>query len=286
MPMGDSLELRARFEKNCQDKNCRVISDQDLLELAEILHISLHQIYLQSMEKGIWPLRYLRNKPSISLTQQITLQKSRVAVVGAGGLGGHIIEGLCRLGVGILHIFDSDFFDETNLNRQAFSCMNTLGRPKVLVVKEKCGLINPVTQITAHNIAVKDQNQAGLFADVQVIVDALDSPDDRLTLAAIAGKLRLPLVHGTVAGFGGRVMVVHPQDNSMQMLYGGRKEACSAEELLGTPTLAPALIASFQMKAVLNILFGKNHPGDKQMVYVDMEKPSLDLFELGPAGAG
>ena len=88
MPRGHSLASRARIEKDCQGKSYRVICDQDLWEPAAILNIPLHQVYLQSMEKGILPLRYLRNMPSITLKQQILLQTSQVAVVGAGGLGG------------------------------------------------------------------------------------------------------------------------------------------------------------------------------------------------------
>lgn len=280
MPTDHSLESRARIEKDSRGESCRVICEQDLLELSQILNIPLHQMYLQSMEKGIVPLRYLRNMPSITLKQQITLQTSQVAVVGAGGLGGYVIEGLCRLGIGALHIFDPDAFDETNLNRQVFARQNTLGYPKVQVMQECCRLINPAVQITAHQIAVKGQTQDDLFADVQVIVDALDTPGDRLTLAAIAGKCCLPLVHGAVAGFGGRVMVIHPLDGRMETLYGGQENACSAEHLLGTPVLSPAFIASFQMMAVLNILFGKNQSRDSRMIYVDMEKPSLDFFEF------
>jgi len=280
MPKDHSPESRARIEKDGRGKNRQVICDQDLLELSQILNIPLHQMYLQSMEKGILPLRYLRNIPSITLKQQIILQTSQVAVVGAGGLGGRVIEGLSRLGIGALHIFDPDVFDETNFNRQIFAAQNTLGNPKVEVMQECCRLINPAVRITAHRVAVKDQNQAALFEDVQVIVDALDTPGDRLALAAIADKCRLPLVHGTVAGFGGRVMVIHPLDGRMEMLYGGQEEACSAEQLLGTPVLSPALIASFQMMAVLNILLGKNQARDSRMIYVDLETPSLDFFEL------
>lgn len=280
MPKGHSLESRARIEKDSQGKSHRIIYDHDLLELADILNTSVHQVYLQSMEKGILPLRYLRNMPSINLKQQIVLQRSQVAVVGAGGLGGHVIEGLSRLGVGALHIFDPDSFDETNLNRQVFANQNTLGNPKVEVMQECCRLINPAVRITAHRIAVNDQNQDTLFADVQVIVDALDTPGDRLILSAIAGKCRLPLVHGAVAGFGGRVMVIRPPDNRMEILYSGKQSACSSEHLLGTPVLSPALIASFQMMAVLNILLGKKQARDSRMIYVDLETPSLDFFEL------
>jgi molybdopterin/thiamine biosynthesis adenylyltransferase len=274
------LKSRARIKIDGQGKDRQVIGDKDLVDVADILNIPLYQVYVKCMEKGIVPLRYLRNMPSITLKDQITLQTSRVAVVGSGGLGGHIIEGLCRLGVGVLHIFDPDSFDETNLNRQAFSAQNTLGKPKVEVMQDCCRLINPAVRITAHQIAVNDEKQAGLFADAQVIIDALDTPGDRLALAAIADKCRLPLVHGTVAGFGGRVMLIHPLDGRMEMLYGGSKEAVSAEHLLGTPVLSPAIVASFQMMAVLNILLEKNQSSDSRMIYVDMEKPSLDLFEF------
>jgi molybdopterin/thiamine biosynthesis adenylyltransferase len=274
------LKSRARIKIDGQGKDRQVIGDKDLVDVADILNIPLYQVYVKCMEKGIVPLRYLRNMPSITLKDQITLQTSRVAVVGSGGLGGHIIEGLCRLGVGVLHIFDPDSFDETNLNRQAFSAQNTLGKPKVEVMQDCCRLINPAVRITAHQIAVNDEKQAGLFADAQVIIDALDTPGDRLALAAIADKCRLPLVHGTVAGFGGRVMLIHPLDGRMEMLYGGPKEAVSAEHLLGTPVLSPAIVASFQMMAVLNILLEKNQSSDSRMIYVDMEKPSLDLFEF------
>ena len=280
MSIEQLLASRAQIKTDGQGKDRQVIGDKDLLDVAQILNIPLYQIYVKSMEEGIVPLRYLRNMPSITLQDQITLQTSRVAVVGAGGLGGHIIEGLCRLGVGVLHIFDPDSFDETNLNRQVFSAQNTLGKPKVEVMQECCRMINPAVRITAHQIAVNDEKQAGLFAEAQVIVDALDTPGDRLVLAAIADQCCLPLVHGTVAGFGGRVMVIHPLDGRMQMLYGGQEEAVSAEHLLGTPVLSPALVASFQIMAVLNILLGKNQSKDSRMIYVDMQKPSLDLFEL------
>jgi len=280
MSIEQLLESRARIKTDGQGKDRQVIGDKELSDVAEILNIPLYQVYVKSMEKGIVPLRYLRNMPSITLKDQITLQTACVAVVGSGGLGGHIIEGLCRLGVGVLHIFDPDSFDETNLNRQVFSAQNTLGKPKVEVMQECCRLINPAVRITAHKIAVNDENQSDLFADAQVIADALDTPGDRLALAGIADKCRLPLVHGTVAGFGGRVMLIHPLDGRMQMLYGGQKEAVSAEHLLGTPVLSPALVASFQIMAVLNFLLGKNQSKDSRMIYVDMQKPSLDLFEL------
>ena len=69
-------------------------------------------------------------------------------------------------------------------------------------------------EIIPYPVAVTSCDQADLFSDVQVMVDALDSSKDRLTLAAIAAKCNVPLVHGTVAGFEGRVMTMTPGDGA------------------------------------------------------------------------
>lgn len=74
--------------------------------------------------------RYIRNLTTISEDDMKILKKSKVLVVGCGGLGGYIIEMLSRVGIGNITAMDGDVFDETNLNRQLFSSMSTLGRKK------------------------------------------------------------------------------------------------------------------------------------------------------------
>ena len=63
-------------------------------------------------------LRYTRNIPSISEPEQQRLQKSRVLIVGCGGLGGNILSQLLRIGIGAITVIDGDCFEPTNLNRQ------------------------------------------------------------------------------------------------------------------------------------------------------------------------
>ena len=75
------LASRAQIKTDGQGRAQQVIGDKDLSDVAEILNIPLYQVYVKSMEKGIVPLRYLRNMPSITLEDQITLQ---TACVGRG----------------------------------------------------------------------------------------------------------------------------------------------------------------------------------------------------------
>ena len=91
------------------------------LKAAERFKFSLSQVEEAVLELGLLPARYQRNRQTISIEGQRTLFRSRVAVVGCGGLGGYVIEQLARLGVGQIVAIDPDVFEEHNLNRQVFS---------------------------------------------------------------------------------------------------------------------------------------------------------------------
>jgi molybdopterin-synthase adenylyltransferase len=101
--------------------------------------VGLHELYRQSLTLGISPHRYLRNREAVSLEDQLRLASSQVTVIGAGGLGGHVIHLLSRIGVGCLVVVDCDRFDETNLNRQIFCTMDSLGKPKAHIASEREG---------------------------------------------------------------------------------------------------------------------------------------------------
>ena len=74
--------------------------------------------------------RYERNIPALTEAECALLQQKRVLVVGCGGLGGHIIDQLARIGVGFLRVVDGDVFESSNLNRQLLSEAALLGVSK------------------------------------------------------------------------------------------------------------------------------------------------------------
>lgn len=99
-------------------------------------------------------LRYLRN--GIFSSQDMSkLKDKKVCIVGAGGLGGYILEMLARVGIGSITIIDGDVFDETNLNRQILSTSESLGKSKVQIAKERMDQVNPHVSVNGIKIFFK-----------------------------------------------------------------------------------------------------------------------------------
>lgn len=77
-------------------------------------------------------------------------KNSRVAVFGIGGVGGFVVEGLVRSGIGAFDLIDDDKVCLTNLNRQIIATRKTVGKYKVDVMKERILEINPDAKVTTH----------------------------------------------------------------------------------------------------------------------------------------
>lgn len=285
-------ENRAALEKAIQAK-ARQIKDlvgRDLLVLDEVhgdaigheLGLSLLDVYRATLRLGVYPRRYLRNRQGISLQDQLKLAESKVAVIGAGGLGGTVIQLLGRMGVGTLRVVDGDVFDETNLNRQIFCTREWVGRPKALAAREQLKAINPAVEVQAHVVRLDASNGSEILAGCQVIVDALDNVQDRLTLQSLARSLRAPFVHGAIAGFEGQLMTIFPEDQGLKQLYGTGDEIGSPsnrpEFLLGVPSITPSIVAALEAMEVLKILLNRGTPFRNKMVYIDLERGEWNQF--------
>jgi molybdopterin/thiamine biosynthesis adenylyltransferase len=237
---------------------------------------------MEMLKIGIYPLRYIRNLDAISPEEQLKLAESKIAVIGAGGLGGNVILLLARVGIGSLAVVDQDVFDETNLNRQALCNMNTLGMPKATAAVSAVGAVNPGVNVFPHQIKLDASNCERILAGSDAIVDALDNVPDRFLLEGAARKLGIPLVHGTLAGFEGWVMTIFPSDAGLKNIYGAeeakRIDRESPQAVLGVPGVTPFLIAAFQVMEVLKILLGRGNIFRDRMIHVDLERGCLNEF--------
>jgi molybdopterin/thiamine biosynthesis adenylyltransferase len=206
---------------------------------------------------GLLPARYQRNRRTITASQQLTLFRSRVAVVGCGGLGGYVIEELGRLGVGTIVAIDPDRFEEHNLNRQLLATPATLGQAKVAAAAERLAAINPAVTLVPWQAAYTPAEGARQLCGAQVVVDALDSIPVRLALATTCTELAIPLVHGAIAGWYGQVATLLPGDGTLQRLYGRGTTGIGVEQQLGNPAFTPALVASLQAAEACKLLLGE-----------------------------
>ncbi len=234
-----------------------LLSWADQNAAAERFGVPLARIEETALSAGLLPARYQRNRQAISVTQQLTLFRSRVAVIGCGGLGGYAIEQLARLGVGTIIAIDPDVFEEHNLNRQLLSTTGTLGRAKVEAAAARVTEINPAVTLIPVRDCYSPENGTELLRDAQVVVDALDSIPTRLALAETCAELGIPLVHGAIGGWYGQVTTQFPGDNTIQKLYSQWVEGKGVEQQLGNPSFTPAVIASIETAEVCKILLGE-----------------------------
>jgi len=272
---------KSKKKKDPAGRTVKVVEDIHSEEIAVTLHCSVHEVYIEALRLGILPYRYLRNRDSISIGEQLKLAESQVSVIGAGGLGGEVILLLARVGIGSLIVVDSDAFDETNLNRQALSSTLSLGRSKAEEAAVMVHSINLGIEVTPHQVRIDSTNAEKMLAGSDVVVDALDNVPDRLMLEREAKRLGIPLVHGALAGFGGQLMTIFPDDIGLKLLYREvmkRVDPESPEAILGVPTVTPALIGSLEVMEVLKIILKRGTVFRNTMVYVDLESGEVNRF--------
>lgn len=129
------------------------------------------------------------------------LEHSRVAVVGLGGVGGHVLETLARAGVGSLLLIDGDVVDESNLNRQIIATTETVGKPKADVAKDRVLSVNPLCEVKAVGERICASNAAALLdGDIDYIADCIDSIQDKVALVCFAKERGIPVISACGAG--------------------------------------------------------------------------------------
>lgn len=130
-----------------------------------------------------------------------TLANASVLVFGVGGVGGHVIEALVRSGVGQVDICDKDVISESNCNRQIIATRDTIGRPKVDVMKERALSITPGIQMETYQVFYLPETAEQFdFFKYDYIVDAIDNVTAKISLIEQAKKVEVPIISSMGTG--------------------------------------------------------------------------------------
>jgi len=130
------------------------------------------------------------------------IQNVKVGIAGAGGLGSNCALFLVRCGFKKFRIVDSDTVEISNLNRQFYFAAQ-VGRRKVEALRENLLSINPGLEIEAYTKRITQGNIEGLYADCDVVVEALDgATDKRLVAEAYMNSGKLVVAASGIAGWG------------------------------------------------------------------------------------
>ena len=118
------------------------------------------------------------------------LKSAKVLVCGVGGVGGYVVEGLARAGVGAIDVLDNDVFSPSNLNRQILATTATIGRKKTEVAIERIKSINPDCHSGAYDMFyLQDTAHDVDLTRYDYVVDAIDTVSAKLTLIERANEV-------------------------------------------------------------------------------------------------
>lgn len=139
--------------------------------------------------------RFSRTKMLIGENALDKIISSHVIVFGLGGVGGGVIEGLARAGIGKFTLVDFDSVSESNINRQLIADVSTVGMLKIDAASERIKRINPDAEIIAHNLFYSEESADKVdFSGADYIVDAIDSVKSKISVILRAKRENIPII--------------------------------------------------------------------------------------------
>ena len=203
-------------------------------------------------------LRYDRQLklPNLGIAGQRALADSKVAIVGAGGLGTPVLSYLCGAGIGNLTIIDSDRVEVSNLHRQPIYTMKDVGQHKSEVATAYAMALNPTIEVSPVTARIDESNALELLQGHDIVVTCTDSFDTAHAINRASVALGIPMVFGSVYRTEGQFAVfdasagpcyacVFPSDR------GGFAMDCSIVGVLGSVT---GIVGSIQATETIKLI--------------------------------
>ena len=193
--------------------------------------------------------------PYLTPAERAVLEKVRIGVAGAGGLGSNCAMHLVRSGIRHLVVADFDVVGESNLNRQFFF-RDQLGMKKVDALKANLLRIDPEADVQAVDVRLDAASTRELFEDCDIVVEAFDAVEAKTMILSTLMPLGMRLV--TVSGLAG-----WGKSNAMRVRKMGANVVVVGDGETGVATdVAPAsprvgIAAAMEANAVVAWLLGK-----------------------------
>ncbi len=239
--------------------------------------------------------RYSRHiiLPEVGGVGQERLLRSKVLVVGAGGLGAPLLLYLAAAGVGTLGVVDDDVVDRSNLQRQIIHDESGLGRLKVESAAARIAALNPDVRVQVHATRITRDNALDLIGGYDLVADGSDNFATRFLLNDACFLAKKTLVSAAILRFDGQISSFKPHLGAPHPCYRclfpeppprGLVPSCSEGGVLGA--LAGA-VGSLQATEVLKELLGLGESLSGSLLMMDTLHASFQRigFKRDPACA-
>lgn len=191
-------------------------------------------------------------------TGQNALNKARILVVGAGGLGAPALQYLAAAGVGTLGVIDADAVEGSNLQRQVIHTDARIGMPKVFSAQEAIVALNPFVAVRPYHRKLTPEIAADLLTEYDLVLDGTDNFETRYAVNSTCVAAGIPLISGALSQWEGQVSVFDPANGSpcYQCIFPeapaeGLAPSCAEAGVLGPlPGVVGAMMAVEAIKLI------------------------------------
>ncbi len=229
-------------------------------------------------------IRYSRHYtlPGFGKEKQHLLEKSKVLVVGAGGLGCPVLQYLTAAGIGTLGIVDGDKVELSNLQRQVLFNVDDIGQFKAEVAAKKMKMLNPEVDFKVYRKFLNHENALEIVRQYDLVVDGTDNFNSRYLINDAAVILEKPVVFGSILGFEGQVSVFNwgKEGPTYRCVFPEAPDPLNSPSCseLGVIGVLPGMIGSFQANEVIKICTGIGQPlSGKLLIYNALTSSQLML---------
>lgn len=196
--------------------------------------------------------------PQIGTEGQKKLKKSKVLIVGAGGLGSVVALYLTASGVGYIGIVDPDVVELKNLQRQIVHNEDSVGMPKAVSAMINLKRLNSEVNILPYPEEINEKNALPIIKPYEIVIACPDNFKTRFILNDVCFKLGKPLIMGAVSEFEGHIFdVLPPQGPCYKCLFS---EARDEEALKGVLSPVAGVIGAIQAVETIKILLKIGSP--------------------------
>lgn len=215
---------------------------------------------------------------------QRKLARSKVAVVGLGGLGTVSSLYLALAGVGHLRLIDQDTVELNNLHRQILYNPNEVHYPKVEIASKRLSNTTPLVKVEPVPENLNPYNVERLLSGLDCVVDGLDNMRTRYLVNRGCVKLGIPYVFGAAIGIEGNISVFAPPETPCLecVLPGVDDDHLLTCEVRGVLGVTPGIIGTMQAMETIKLLTGMGSTlKGKLMIcdFNDMYFTTLDIFK-------
>ena len=239
---------------------------------------------MKQFDPGEFYSRQLR-MPEIGEKGQLKLLRSKVAVVGLGGLGTFECLLLALAGVGEITVVDDDVVGVENLHRTPLYSLEDVGQPKVSVVKTKLEKLNTHLKVITLRERILEGLLERTLGNIDCIVDGLDNFETRKAVNKYSVERRIPYIYSGVQAFDGNVSVFDPPETAcleciMPDLSCGALDFLPACSALGVIGVSVGTVASVASTECIKLLLGMNSQLRGKLLTIDLRRPDFSLIDI------